>query len=46
MPDECALTLDNVTLIRKSALLDPICRLSSAKMREVCRALAVATGCS
>jgi len=45
MPKDCVLTLDNVTLIRKSALVSRICRLSAIRMHEVCKALAVATGC-
>jgi mRNA-degrading endonuclease toxin of MazEF toxin-antitoxin module len=39
------LSLDSVTLIRKHALESRICRLSSERMREVCKALAIATGC-
>ena len=46
MPEDCVLSLDNVTLVRKSSLLEPICRLSMEKMREVCAALAIATGCA
>jgi mRNA interferase MazF len=45
LPQDCVLTLDNVTLIRKSALVSHICRLSSERMRDVCKALAIATGC-
>lgn len=45
LPQECVLSLDNVTLIRKSALDSRICRLSAQRMREVCKALAIATGC-
>jgi len=45
MPDECALTLDNTSLIPRSFFIERICRLSHARMQEVCRALCVATGC-
>lgn len=45
MPSECALSLDNTTLIRKSLLLDQITVLGPEKMAEVCRALRAATDC-
>jgi len=45
MPRACALSLDNLTLMPKAFFRERICRLSPAKMREVCEALAVATGC-
>ncbi|HSS32454.1 MAG TPA: type II toxin-antitoxin system PemK/MazF family toxin [Solirubrobacterales bacterium] len=45
MPDECVATLDNVRQIPRSLLSDPITHLSGAQMHEVCRALAIATGC-
>ncbi len=46
MPEECVLSLDSTTLLPKALFVERICRLSTAKMREVCAALAVATGCS
>ncbi len=45
MPSECVLTLDNVRVVRPSLLTDRITTLSAARMREVCDALAFATGC-
>ena len=45
MPDECALTLDNVRVIRKAFCTERICTLGPALMESVCRALAVATAC-
>ncbi len=45
MPSECVLTLDNLTLIPKGFFVERICRLSAQRMTEVCKALAVATGC-
>ncbi len=46
MPDECALSLDNLTLVPKELFQTRITRLSIERMREVCRALAIASGCS
>ena len=46
MPDECALSLDNLTLVPKELFQARITRLSVERMREVCRALALASGCS
>jgi mRNA interferase MazF len=45
MPSECTLTLDNVTVVRKSLLTERITQLESPRMSEVCRALKTATGC-
>jgi mRNA interferase MazF len=45
MPEECVLTLDNVTVIRPALCTDRITRLAPVRMREVCAALATATGC-
>lgn len=45
MPDACALSIDNMTLVPKVLFRERITRLSSDRMREVCRALALATGC-
>ena len=45
MPEECALTLDNLTLVPKELFRSRITRLSVGRMREVCRALALASGC-
>jgi mRNA interferase MazF len=46
MPEECALSLDNLTLIPKELFRSRIARLSVERMNEVCRALAVASGCA
>jgi len=45
MPDDCVLSLDNVTLLPKALFVEPICRLSAERMHQVCAALAIATGC-
>lgn len=45
MPVPCALALDNVALVPKAWFSERICRLSPVRMRAVCDALAVATGC-
>lgn len=46
MPDDCALSLDNLTLVPKELFRTRITRLSIERMREVCRALSVASGCA
>ena len=46
MPEECALSLDNTTLIPKALFVAPICRLGPERMAQVCRALALASGCA
>ncbi len=46
MPEECALSLDNVTLVPKELFRTRITRLSIERMSEVCRALALASGCA
>src|SRR5215203_2021133 len=45
MPEECALSLDNVTLVPKELFRTRITRLSVERMTEVCWALVLATGC-
>jgi mRNA interferase MazF len=45
MPEECALTFDNLATVRKTLFAERITRLSPARLGEVCRALATATGC-
>jgi mRNA interferase MazF len=45
MPADCVLSFDNLTLLRKSWLVEPICQLSPVRMVQACRALAVALGC-
>lgn len=46
MPTECVLSLDNVTTMPRALFTSRICRLSSERMTDVCRALALATGCA
>lgn len=45
MPADCALTLDNVTLIRVALCTDRITRLGFDRMNDVCAALRIATAC-
>lgn len=45
MPEECAASFDNVRQISRAYLGEPITSLPGARMHEVCRALAIATGC-
>ena len=45
MPEECAITLDNIRQVSPALLSEPIASLSGPRMHEVCRALAIATGC-
>ena len=46
MPEECALALDNVTVVPKELFRERITRLSVDRMTEVCRALSLSTGCT
>lgn len=46
MPDACVLSLDNATLVPKALFRERICTLGPERMRAVCRALALATGCA
>jgi mRNA interferase MazF len=45
MPEECVLSLDNLRPIAKEAFVERICALGPEQMADVCRALALATGC-
>lgn len=45
MPAECAVNLDNVRHVSRALLNEPIASLAGKRMHEVCRALAIATGC-
>jgi mRNA interferase MazF len=45
MPKECVASLDNVRTVSQSVLGEPIANLSGKRMHDVCRALAIATGC-
>ncbi len=45
LPAECVISLDNLRTVSRMLLTEPIASLSGARMHEVCRALAIATGC-
>jgi mRNA interferase MazF len=45
MPVECALSLDNMAVIPRPYFVERITKLGPDRLSEVCRALAVATGC-
>lgn len=45
MPQSCALSLDNLTLVPKEYFIEPICTLSPNRLHEVCSALRIAAGC-
>lgn len=45
VPRECVVSFDNMQLAERDALSEPIATLSGPRMHEVCRALAIATGC-
>jgi len=45
MPEACALSLDNLTLVAKGALRSLICTLGPDRMQQVCTALRAAIDC-
>ena len=45
MPDECALSFDNLTAVPKALLTARITALPEARLGELCAALRSATGC-
>jgi mRNA interferase MazF len=45
MPETCALSMDNVTVVAKSALRTFICTLGPDRMEAVCMALRAAVDC-
>jgi mRNA interferase MazF len=45
MPDDCALSFDNLTTVPKALLTTRITSLPDARLRELCDALHAATGC-
>jgi mRNA interferase MazF len=45
MPAECALSLDKTTVIPSAYFVERITKLGPDRLTEVCRALAIATGC-
>jgi mRNA interferase MazF len=46
MPRACALSLDNVATVPLSRFAAHITTLAPERLRDVCRALAIATGCN
>jgi mRNA interferase MazF len=45
VPQDCALSFDNLATIPQSLLTDRITQLREPKLGEICEALRVATGC-
>ncbi len=45
MQEECVISFDNLDKAPRALLGEPIASLSGPRMHEVCRALAIATGC-
>lgn len=45
MPDECALSFDNLTTVPKALLTGRITEVPGARRVELCAALRAATGC-
>lgn len=45
VPRECVVNFDNLRTVSCVLLGEPITTLSGLRMHEVCRALAIATGC-
>lgn len=45
MPRECVLSVDNIAVVPRELFTERICTLRTERLAEVCRALAVATGC-
>jgi mRNA interferase MazF len=45
LPEECAVSFDNLEQASRVSLSEPIASLSGPRMHEVCKALAIATGC-
>jgi mRNA interferase MazF len=45
MPDDCALSFDNLTSVPKALLTTRITSLPEARHSELCRALRAASGC-
>jgi mRNA interferase MazF len=45
VPRDCVVNFDNLRTVSRSLLSEPVTTLSGPRMHEVCRALAIATGC-
>jgi len=46
MPDDCALSFDNATVLDQSLLVERICRLDPDKLAQACRAWNAAVACA
>jgi mRNA-degrading endonuclease toxin of MazEF toxin-antitoxin module len=45
MPEDCALSLDNIATVPKALLTERIVGLDEPRLAELCAALRAATGC-
>jgi mRNA interferase MazF len=45
MPEDCALSFDNLATVPKALLTQRITRVPDARLHELCSALRAATGC-
>lgn len=45
MPYACALSFDNLLTVPKSLIIERICELPDARVREICARLNTAAGC-
>ena len=45
LSSDCVANLDNLRTVPRALLTEPVTSLSGHRMNEVCRALAIATGC-
>jgi mRNA interferase MazF len=45
MPEDCALSFDNITTVPKALLTERIVELGEPRLTELCAALRAATGC-
>ena len=45
MPADCALSFDNLAVIPSGYFVERITKLGPDRLTEVCRALAIASGC-
>jgi len=45
MPEECAFTFDNLTLVSKTSLTSRLCTLAPHRLLEACRAVDAALDC-
>jgi mRNA interferase MazF len=45
MPEDCALSFDNLATVPKALLTSRITRVPEERLHEMCHALGVATGC-